>query len=29
LELSIEFPRMRLWNGSDENMMVQSTTDHL
>ena len=28
LELNTESPKMKLWNGSEENMMVQSITDH-
>jgi hypothetical protein len=28
LELNTEFPKMKLWNGSEENMMVLSITDY-
>ena len=28
-EPSIEFPRKKPWNGSEENMMELSTTDHI
>jgi hypothetical protein len=29
LELNTESPKMKLWNGSEENMMVPSTTDSI